>query len=258
MPQHHTSQESNPFTKRITEIRETVTKSRRVGCTAARLKRCVTRSGLYRTHCVLGAVLGVVIGLVFFDLPTTRKGIEKRESLFRIVVSARTLKLLWPLTGCSPPFPLWQASAAASSTPTTSPCSSMSTSVGSVQFISTELLPSSSISSTFEPCPLSSLYPVLFCSLPSFPHPWNCAPSWALQALATRLHSHSSLLRHPCSCLLIMCFSLLQFSSSFFFIVVCVGYRPTSFIFILYVAVAFVYTTVTSNGVVFTVREAVW
>lgn len=79
-------QEPNPFTKRITEIRDTVTKSRRVRCTAARLKHCITRSGLCRTHCVLGAVLGVVIGLVYYGLPTTRSGIEKRESLFRIVV----------------------------------------------------------------------------------------------------------------------------------------------------------------------------
>lgn len=209
MPQHHTSQQSNPFTKRITEIRETVTKSHRVGCTAARLKRCVTRNGLYRTHCVLGAVLGVVIGLIFFDLPTTRKGIEKRESLFRIVVSAWTLKLLWPLTGCSPPFPFWQASVAASSTPTTSRCSFISTSVGSAQFTSTESLPSSLISSTFEPCPLSSLYPVWFTSLPSFAHSWNCVPSRTLQTLAALLHAYSSLLRHPRSCLLVMCFSLL-------------------------------------------------
>lgn len=44
------------------------------------------RNGLLRLHCVLGVVLGLVLGLLYYGLPMSREGIEKRESLFRIIV----------------------------------------------------------------------------------------------------------------------------------------------------------------------------
>ena len=82
----HAPAASNPFTKRLNEIRETVTKNHRVKYTAVRLRNCMRRNGLLRLHCVLGVVLGLVLGLLYYGLPMSREGIEKRESLFRIIV----------------------------------------------------------------------------------------------------------------------------------------------------------------------------
>lgn len=76
----------NPFIYRITEIQDTVTKGKRVPFVANRLRKCFTRGGYCQWHCVMGVILAILLGTLFYDLPSTRAGIEKRENLFRIIV----------------------------------------------------------------------------------------------------------------------------------------------------------------------------
>ena len=76
----------NPYIKRITEIRETVTKNERIRGVSTRLRKCLTRNSLCLIHCLLALFLSVVLGSLFYQLPHTRDGIEKRENLFHIIV----------------------------------------------------------------------------------------------------------------------------------------------------------------------------
>lgn len=79
----------NPFTKRITEIRETVTKVKRVPFVASRLKKSITRKRIALWHSCFAIFVGLLLGLMFNNLPQNRLGIEKRENLFHIIVALR-------------------------------------------------------------------------------------------------------------------------------------------------------------------------
>ena len=77
---------ANPYVQRILDIRETVTLNKRIPNVAKRLRKCMTRTGFCQWHCILGLLIGVFLGILFYQLPQTRAGIEKRENLFRVVV----------------------------------------------------------------------------------------------------------------------------------------------------------------------------
>ena len=94
----------NPYIQRILDIRETVTLNKRIPFVATRLRKCMTRTGLCQWHCILGLVLGVVLGLLFYQLPETRAGIEKRENLFHVIVQSISFVL------CSVLFASWRES----------------------------------------------------------------------------------------------------------------------------------------------------
>ena len=85
-PDSFSSSDRNPYIKRITEIRETVTKTERIRGVSARLHKCMTRNSLCWIHCLLALFLSVILGFLFYQLPHTRDGIEKRENLFHIIV----------------------------------------------------------------------------------------------------------------------------------------------------------------------------
>ena len=76
----------NPYVQRILDIRETVTLNKRIPNVAKRLRKCMTRTGFCQWHCILGLLIGVFLGILFYQLPQTRAGIEKRENLFRVIV----------------------------------------------------------------------------------------------------------------------------------------------------------------------------
>lgn len=83
----------NPYIKRITEIRETVTKAERVRGVSKRIHKCMTRDSLCLIHCLLALFLSILLGSLFYQLPHTRDGIEKRENLFHILVISYLLIL---------------------------------------------------------------------------------------------------------------------------------------------------------------------
>ena len=79
--------ERNPYTKRIAEIRETVTKAKRIQGVAGRLNKCMTRNSMVLIHCLIALFLSLLLGGMFYQLPCYRAGIERRENLFHIIVS---------------------------------------------------------------------------------------------------------------------------------------------------------------------------
>lgn len=82
-----TASEKNPYLFRINEIRDTVTKGKRLPFVAYRLRKCLTRNTYCQWHMAISVLLAILLGILFYKLPSTRIGIEKRENLFRILVS---------------------------------------------------------------------------------------------------------------------------------------------------------------------------
>ena len=80
----------NPYTVRISEIRETVTKEKRIQNVASRLQRCMTRTSMCAMHCLVALLLSLLLGVLYYNIPAIRAGIEKRENLFHILVRLRT------------------------------------------------------------------------------------------------------------------------------------------------------------------------
>lgn len=76
----------SPYIQRINQIRDSVTKEQRIPFVSKRLRKCFTRTTLCQWHCIIAFILAIVLGLMFYDLPSTRSGIEKRENLFHIIV----------------------------------------------------------------------------------------------------------------------------------------------------------------------------
>ncbi|KAK8801627.1 hypothetical protein WA588_005913, partial [Blastocystis sp. NMH] len=75
----------NPYTVRISEIRETVTKEKRIQNVASRLQRCMTRTSMCAMHCLVALLLSLLLGVLYYNIPAIRAGIEKRENLFHIL-----------------------------------------------------------------------------------------------------------------------------------------------------------------------------
>ena len=85
----------SPYIQRINKIRDSVTKEQRIPFVSNRLQKCFTRTKLYQWHCIIAFILAIILGLMFYDLPTSRSGIEKRENLFRVIVFSILLFLLF-------------------------------------------------------------------------------------------------------------------------------------------------------------------
>ena len=54
----------NPYTVRISEIRETVTKEKRIQNVASRLQRCMTRTSMCAMHCLVALLLSLLLGVL--------------------------------------------------------------------------------------------------------------------------------------------------------------------------------------------------
>lgn len=74
---------------RISEIRETVTKEKRIQNVATRLQRCMTRTSICAIHCLVAFLLSLLLGVLYYHMPVIRAGVEKRENLFHIIVGRR-------------------------------------------------------------------------------------------------------------------------------------------------------------------------
>ena len=85
-PDKKVNEGENSYLYRMSEIRDTVTKVKRVPFVSSRLRKCFTRSGFCQWHCFASIFFASILCIIFNDLPPNRMGIEKRENLFRVIV----------------------------------------------------------------------------------------------------------------------------------------------------------------------------
>lgn len=227
----------NPYTVRISEIRETVTKEKRIQNVASRLQRCMTRTSMCAMHCLVALLLSLLLGVLYYNIPAIRAGIEKRENLFHILVRLRTndhqctLSLFAGVSSSifnTQDFPVFVHDHVSRFCP----IHIYRIVYFLMDFVYLRILPAI----VFISCRRRLLSPSPTCPAFSSSLVWapplrKSSPTSSSSSSRSRAARLSSRVRLYCS------------SHS-----VCVGFRPLSILFILYIVFALVYIIATTNG----------